>query len=149
MKYPKEYKLKILNIDIEGFSPVPKRATAHAAAYDLKASEACDIPPRATRIIRTDIKIAIPNGYVGYICSRSGLANNGVFVINAPGVIDADYRGEIKVLLHNNDITAYHINAGDRVAQLLFHRAYEANFVEQMELDETDRGEGGIGSTGV
>lgn len=93
--------------------------------------------------------MAIPDGYVGLICSRSGLASNGVFVINAPGVIDADYRGDIKVLLHNTDIMPFHINANDRIAQIIFQRAYEVIFDEEMELGETARGENGLGSTGL
>lgn len=141
--------MKKLNVAIESFSPVPKRTSSSAAAYDLKAGEACTIPSRSTRVINTHVRLAIPDGYVGLVCSRSGLASNGVFVINAPGVIDADFRGEIKVLLHNTDIMPYHINAKDRIAQIIFQRAYEVIFNEELELAETARGENGLGSTGL
>jgi len=130
---------------------VPNFASVGAAAIDLQAaSEGC-IQPGDSKIIGTGFAVAIPTGYVGMVCSRSGLAaNRAVVVLNAPGLVDSDYRGEVGVILHNFGKDIFCWNIGDRIAQMMFAKI-EDNFapVSVIKLDETDRGEGGFGSTGV
>lgn len=134
---------------------VPTQGSPDAAAYDLRAdlsgegSSTLLILPGQTRLVKAGIKIAIPSGHVGLVCSRSGLAlKHGVFVLNAPGVIDADYRSEVGVILHNSGTSNFKIEHGDRIAQLMFLKTATASFVSVSELDSTVRGEGGFGSTG-
>ena len=129
---------------------VPKYATDFAAGLDLHSTEARNIYPGSVAKIGTGLKIAIPRGYVGLVCPRSGLAfKENVTVANAPGIIDADYRGEICVLLANRNPTRrFDVFVGDRIAQLVLVPVAQAQFIEVAELDETVRGEGGFGSTG-
>lgn len=129
---------------------VPTMETSGAAALDLRALERTSVAIGSHALIKTGLKMAIPKGFVGMICSRSGLAlKNGVFVLNAPGVIDSDYRGEIGVVLANFGTERFFIEPGDRIAQMMFVPYVEPEFVISSELDETDRGQGGFGSTGV
>lgn len=134
--------------------PAPSLGTPGAAAYDLTANDSAILVAGQTACIGTGLSVAIPKGMAGLVCSRSGLAlKHGVFVLNAPGVIDSDYRGEIGVILHKaaGSVGAFTINAGDRIAQLMFVRCEEVNFapVDFQELGNTERGTGGFGSTGV
>lgn len=131
---------------------VPAYATEGDAGADLVAAEAIILEPGGGRaLVPTGAAIAIPAGYAGFVQPRSGLAlRHGVTCLNTPGLIDSGYRGELKVLLVNTDpSTPFEIARGDRIAQLVIQRVEHANFVEVDELPETDRGEGGFGSTGV
>ena len=116
----------------------------------MYALEATNLPPGLVVPVRTGIAIAIPDGWQCCVRSRSGLASKGVIVINSPGTIDSGYRGEVKVLMLNeNRITDYVIKAGDRIAQLSFERVFDAEFEQVSALPTSDRGTGGFGSTGL
>ncbi len=128
----------------------PTQATPGSAAYDVYSTDELLLAPEGRYALRTGVALEIPSGFVALCCPRSGLAiKQGMTVINAPGVIDADYRGEVNVLAVNHDLThPVQINKGDKIAQLLFVRAEEIQFEEVEELSSTQRGEGGFGSTG-
>jgi dUTP pyrophosphatase len=130
--------------------PVPAYAHPGDAGADLVAAADVELPPGERRLVPTGIAIAIPDGYVGLVHPRSGLAHRlGVTVLNAPGTVDAGYRGEIKVNLVNHDpVATVKISRGDRIAQLLVQRVERAEFRPVDELPETVRGAGGHGSTG-
>ena len=136
--------------------PLPSRATAHAAAMDLRAAlpegEAWTLAPGERRLVPTGLVLAIPPGFEGQVRPRSGLAlKHGVTVLNAPGTIDADYRGEVMVLLVNHGTEAFPVRRGDRIAQLLVSPVPAWTWepcTELVALGETGRGEGGYGSTG-
>ena len=130
--------------------PLPAYAHPGDAGADLVAAEDAELAPGARRAVRTGIAVAIPQGYVGLVHPRSGLAARlGVTVLNAPGTVDAGYRGEILVILVNHDpINPVKISRGDRIAQLVVQRVEHALFQVVDELDETARGAGGHGSTG-
>lgn len=135
------------NTDLE----VPKHETESAAGVDLRAAiEApMTILPLQRQLVGTGLKIALPEGYEAQIRPRSGLAyKHGITVLNAPGTIDADYRGEVKVLLINLSDVAYEVKNGDRIAQMVVAPYQRINLIETDNLDETERGEGGYGSTG-
>jgi dUTP pyrophosphatase len=135
----------------DGFNvDVPNYANPGDAGADLQATESFVLQPGERRLVSTGIKIAIENGYVGLIHPRSGLAaKSGITVVNAPGTIDAGYRGEIKVCLLNTDQNeAKEFNQGDRIAQIVFQKVETAEFIEVEELPEAKRGEGGFGSSG-
>lgn len=128
---------------------VPKYATRGDAGADLCASEALTLHPWSRALVKTGIKIAIPYGYVGLIHPRSGLAlNTGITVLNAPGTIDSGYRGEVGVILFNSTDVAFEIEVGTRIAQLVIQKVETAEFEIVDALIDTDRGEGGFGSTG-
>lgn len=132
--------------------PLPAYATAHAAGADLIA--AVDKPlilsPLERALVPTGIAIALPAGYEAQVRPRSGLAfKNGITVLNSPGTIDADYRGEVKVLLINLGTDSFAIERGMRIAQLVVAPVSQAQWQEQQSLDETARASGGFGSTGV
>lgn len=127
----------------------PKRATANAAGFDLFATHAVELKPFTPTLVNTGVKVELPEDLVLLICPRSGLAfKHGVTVLNAPGVIDADYRGEVGVLLINLTQEPYTVSVGERVAQGLFTTWLDPQLVAVEELSPTDRGEGGFGSTG-
>jgi len=129
--------------------PVPSYATEHAAGMDVVSAESLVLVPGARLAIATGFAIAIPVGYEVQVRPRSGLAlKHGVTCLNTPGTIDADYRGEVKVILANLGSEAFPIARGERIAQLVPAPVQPACFVEVAELDETRRGEGGFGSTG-
>ncbi len=132
--------------------PLPKMASKFASGIDLHCAESgtVEIMPGDWKLISTGIKIAIPVGYEGQIRPRSGLANKyGVTVLNSPGTIDADYRGLVKVILINHGKEIFYIKRGDRIAQLVFQKTFQALLIETKELDNTIRGEGGFGHSGV
>lgn len=131
--------------------PLPHRAHRGDAGADLYAAEAVTLQPGERALVGTGIAIALPLGTVGLIHPRSGLAaKQGLSVVNTPGTVDADYRGEIKVCLINHDQhEAIEITRGMRIAQLVIQRVELVDFVEVEELDDTTRGAGGYGSTGV
>lgn len=128
---------------------IPERAHPGDAGFDLYAAEAIRIFPGQTRVVSCGFKTAIPEGYVGLACSRSGMAaKHSVYVLNAPGVIDAGYRGDWCAILHNAGRTAYDIEVGDRVMQGIILPFPVVEFVPVEELPESTRGAGGFGSTG-
>lgn len=126
---------------------MPKRATKHSAGFDLCCDEGFTLYKWQHKLITTGIAIAIPVGLEGQIRARSGLAAQRILIPNSPGTIDADYRGEIKVLLLNVGADKFFI-AGDRIAQLVITRVPEVSFVEGVVKNDTERGSGGFGSTG-
>jgi len=126
----------------------PQRQTSGAAGYDLHSVEDCVLKPGEVRAIGTGIALTLVSGTAALVCPRSGLASRGITVANSPGVIDPDYRGEIKVLLQNLSGEDYTVRQGDRIAQLLFIVPYQPWMIEVEELDTTERGTGGFGSTG-
>lgn len=126
---------------------LPTRGSAFAAGYDLYASQPTTIPARGKALVETDISIAVPAGTYGRIAPRSGLASKH-FIDTGAGVIDADYRGPVKVLLFNHNEADFAVAEGDRVAQLIVERIYTPEVVEVQELEESVRGAGGFGSTG-
>jgi len=130
--------------------PLPTRAHDTDAGIDLYASGDCELAPGHRALVGTGIAVAVPAGYVGLVHPRSGLAARaGLSIVNAPGTVDAGYRGEIKVNLINLDPTEpVRIARGDRIAQLLVQRVELWEVEEVAELDRTDRGESGHGSTG-
>lgn len=142
-----------MNIKIINHSghPLPAYETAHAAGMDLRAytNEEITIKPLQRLLIPTGLHIELPIGYEAQIRPRSGLAyKHGIGIVNSPGTIDADYRGEIKVLLVNLSDTAFVINNGDRIAQMVIAKHETINWESVEELSDTARGEGGYGHTG-
>lgn len=129
---------------------LPQYQTSGSAACDLRSIDALVIPPGCSSTVGTGIKLEMPSGFGAMVCSRSGLAaKNGIHVLNAPGIIDNDYRGEIKVILHNASHSEFIVKKGDRVAQLLFFPIFQAIFQKSSVIDSTARGEAGFGSTGI
>jgi dUTP pyrophosphatase len=128
----------------------PSRAHDDDAGYDLRASEAATLPPGGRASVGTGVAVAIPDGHAGLVLPRSGLAaRHGIALVNAPGLIDAGYRGEVRVLLLNTDREAsFEVATGDRIAQLVIVRHAAPELVEVDSLEETLRGAGGFGSTG-
>lgn len=128
---------------------VPTKGSALAAGYDIYASEAGKVPAHGQAMIGTDLTVIVPVGCYGRVAPRSGLAAKHGISTGA-GVVDADYRGEIKVILFNHSDVDFAIEAGDRIAQLVLEKILltEIQAISAEELDETDRGEGGFGSTG-
>ncbi len=131
---------------------LPRYETALAAGCDVRAAvtEALVIKPGERFMVPTGIAIAMPPGWEAQMRPRSGLAaKHGISCVNAPGTIDADYRGELKVILINHGADDFVVNRGDRIGQMVFAPVYQAVFEEVNELDDTARGSGGFGSTGV
>jgi dUTP diphosphatase len=142
-------KVQITN---KGRQPLPTYATEQSAGMDLRAdvSESVVLHPMERRLVPTGLHIALPPGFEAQVRPRSGLAlKHGITVLNTPGTIDADYRGEIKVLLINFSNQDFVINAGERIAQMVVARHEQVEWVDVEQLDETARGEGGYGHTGV
>lgn len=141
--------IKVIN---KGRQPLPAYATEQSAGMDLRAN--VDAPltlhPMERRLIGTGLHIALPEGFEAQIRPRSGLAlKHGITVLNSPGTVDADYRGEIMVLLVNLSAEDFVVNEGERIAQMVIARHEKASFTVVETLDETERGEGGYGHTGV
>jgi dUTP diphosphatase len=130
--------------------PLPAYAREGDAGLDLAAATTVTLPPGGRQLVPTGLRVAIPIGHAGLVLPRSGLAlRSGVTVLNAPGLIDAGYRGEVGVLLVNHGAEAVTITRGERIAQLVIQPVERATVVEVRELDATARGAGGFGSTGV
>lgn len=132
--------------------PIPKYQTEKAAGVDLSAAniDPVTIAPGGIAVVPNGFNVAIPDGYEGQVRSRSGLARKqGIIILNAPGTIDADYRGEIQSILINLGAAPVTINRGDRIAQMVVMPVAQALMSEVDELDTTERGTGGFGSTGV
>ena len=141
-----------INVINRGHQPLPCYATAQSAGMDLRANldEPVTLQPMERRLIPTGLYIALPAGYEAQVRPRSGLAlKQGITVLNAPGTIDADYRGEVGVLLINLSQQPFTINDGERIAQMIIARHEQAELIEVETLDETERGAGGYGHTGV
>lgn len=129
---------------------LPSYKTAAAAGMDLSAAEDGVIAPGERKLIPTGISMEIPDGFEGQIRPRSGLAiNHGIGMLNAPGTIDSDYRGEVKIILFNSSDTPFTYKCGDRIAQIVFSKIYRASLEPVKELSHTKRGTGGFGSTGI
>lgn len=144
-------KIKVKVINKSG-NDLPEYKTPQSAGMDLRANidEAITLEPLSRRLVKTGLFIALPEGYEAQIRPRSGLAlKHGITVLNTPGTVDADYRGEIMVLLINLSNTSFIINPGDRIAQMVIARHEQAEFTLVDELDDTERGEGGMGHTGI
>lgn len=140
--------VKVIN---ESGMTLPTYANPTDAGLDLRAAidSPVVVPAGRRLLIGTGIKMAIPEGYECQIRPRSGLAlKHGITVLNTPGTIDCSFRGEVGVILFNSSTANYVVNPGDKIAQAVFNRFAHANLVEVDELDKTDRGEGGFGSTG-
>lgn len=141
-------KIKVVN---KGHQQLPAYATPQSAGMDIRANidEPVILHPMERRLIPTGLHIALPEGYEAQVRPRSGLAlKHGLTVLNAPGTVDADYRGDIGVVLINLSQEDFVINDGERIAQLVIARHEQADFVVVEELDQTERGEGGYGHTG-
>ena len=141
-----------INIINHSDNPLPAYQTAQSAGMDLHAwlKEPVTIAPGERRMIGTGLHIALPAGYEAQVRPRSGIAfKNGITVVNSPGTIDADYRGEIGIVLINHGNDAFTINSGDRIAQMVIAQYSQAVWEPVKELDSTARGEGGYGHSGM
>ena len=140
--------LEVLIIAEPGFEPV--YAKPGDAGCDLRSTQSLMLPAGERALIKTGVRIAMPAGYVGLVHPRSGLAaKHGITVLNTPGTVDSGYRGELMVTLYNSSNEDFKIEAGDRIAQLVFQRYETARFIPVAELPESSRGESGFGSSGV
>ena len=142
-------KIKVVN---RGHQQLPAYATPQSAGMDLRANldEPLTLHPFERKLVKTGLFIALPEGYEAQVRPRSGLAlKHGITVLNTPGTIDADYRGEVGVLLINLSQEDFVIEDGERIAQMVIARHEQSEFVVVEELDETERGAGGYGHTGV
>lgn len=142
-------KIEIIN---KSKHELPKYSTLQSAGLDLRANleESVTLKPLERRLVPTGLHIALPDGYEAQVRPRSGLAyKKGVTVLNAPGTIDADYRGDIGVILINMSNEDFMVEDGERIAQLVIAQYDQAEWISVSELSETNRGDGGFGSTGV
>lgn len=139
--------IKILSRDAQ----IPHMAYNGDAGVDLRSVERIVLEPRERAMVATGLAIALPEGYAGFVLPRSGLAaKHGISIVNAPGLIDSNYRGELKVILLNTDPDkSFTIEIGDRIAQLIVMPVPTINFEQVEELTESQRGESGFGSSGI
>ncbi|MFA5333197.1 MAG: dUTP diphosphatase [Candidatus Nanoarchaeia archaeon] len=128
---------------------LPQYKTSQSAGMDLCSAEECIIKPMEIKLVPTGLSLEIENGFEAQVRPRSGLALKGITVLNSPGTIDSDYRGEVKVILMNLGREEFKIIKGDRIAQLIIAKVEQATIVESDELNSTKRGAGGFGSTGI
>ena len=146
---PEEVAVRIRRLPHGEGLPLPAYATPGAAGMDVVAAEEATLAPGERHAVATGFSVAIPEGFEIQVRPRSGLAlKHGITVPNTPGTIDSDYRGELKVILINHGAEPFPIHRGDRIAQLVLAPVTLAAWVEVAELDETERGAGGFGSTG-
>jgi dUTP pyrophosphatase len=139
--------VEVLLVAEPGFEPI--YAKPGDAGADLRSTEQLTLPARSRALVKTGVRIALPEGYVGLVHPRSGLAaKHGITVLNTPGTVDAGYRGEIMVTLYNSSDEAFEVLVGDRIAQLVIQQVERANFVAVAELPGSERGETGFGSSG-
>jgi dUTP pyrophosphatase len=135
---------------LSNVATIPVAANPGDAGFDLHSAEKVYIQPGATQLVGTGLALEIPDGTVALVCSRSGLAlHKALFVLNAPGVVDSGYRGEIRVILHNIGTEKVLVEVGDRIAQMMFQTYLTPTFTVVDELGCSVRGEGGFGSSGV
>jgi len=142
--------MKIKVVNISG-NPLPDYSTVHSAGMDIRANlnEVVTLKPLERILIKTGLFIQLPEGYEAQIRPRSGLAlKNGITVLNSPGTIDADYRGEVGVILVNLSDTPFEIKNGDRIAQMIISKYERAEMIRVETLDSSERGSGGFGHTG-
>jgi len=145
-------KVRFKKLPHAGDLPLPEYESPHAAGMDVRAAlkEPVTLKPGERSLVPTGLQMALPEGYEAQIRPRSGLAwRNGITMLNTPGTIDADYRGEVKVLAVNLGSETFTINHGDRIAQMVIAPIQQLQVEEAGDLSETERGEGGFGSTGV
>ncbi|WP_220092223.1 dUTP diphosphatase [Helicobacter sp. 16-1353] len=139
-------KIKKLNND----AILPKYQSSGASGFDLHSVEDLDILPSEFIAVKTGLSFEIPSGYEIQVRPRSGLAfKNGISVLNTPGTIDSDYRGEVMVILFNFSKNIFNIKKGDRIAQAILSQVFQANLILSDSLDTTERGNSGFGSTGI
>jgi dUTP pyrophosphatase len=142
--------IKIKRDAASGDVPFPSYATPGSAGLDLRSSERALVEPGEYAVIRTGIRLEIPSGYEGQVRPRSGLAaKHGVTLLNSPGTIDSDYRGEVNVILINHGKESFGIEIGDRIAQIVFAPCVQAELTESCDLSDSSRASGGFGSTGI
>jgi len=142
--------IAVKRLDHAGDLPLPSYETAGSAGMDVRAAEELTIAPGQRALVGTGLAFAIPQGYEIQVRPRSGLAlKKGISIPNTPGTIDSDYRGELKVILLNHGEDDFIIERGDRIAQIVVAPVQRGVLVEVADLDETQRGSGGFGSTGV
>ncbi|XP_056355911.1 deoxyuridine 5'-triphosphate nucleotidohydrolase, mitochondrial isoform X3 [Oenanthe melanoleuca] len=144
---PGEASLRLRFTKLSENAFAPSRGSARSAGYDLYSAYDCVIPPMEKAVVKTDIQIALPSGCYGRVAPRSGLAAKHFIDVGA-GVIDEDYRGNVGVVLFNFGKETFEVKKGDRIAQLICERIYYPELEEVETLDDTERGEGGFGSTG-
>lgn len=139
--------MDVLLVAEPGFEPV--YAKPGDAGADLKSTETLELPAGERALVKTGVRIAMPEGYVALVHPRSGLAaKHGITVLNTPGTVDAGYRGEIMVTLYNSSSETFHIERGDRIAQIVFQAVEIASFHPVTSLPESSRGDSGFGSSG-
>jgi len=143
-----EHLPKLFFVRMTSHAHVPSKGSKLAAGYDLKSAYKYVVPARGSCLVKTDIQIKLPSGYYGRVAPRSGLALKNKMDVGA-GVIDEDYRGNVGVILFNHADADFEVSEGDRVAQLICEKICYPELVEVDNLDITDRGEGGFGSTGI
>lgn len=147
-----EYEINMIELKVKlltDTAKLPIYATENSAGMDLFSDEETEIQPFEIKAVRTGISVEIPQGYEGQVRPRSGLALKGITVANAPGTIDSDYRGEVKVILINLSRETFKVEKGMRIAQLIISKYEKVQIKEVDKLSETKRGEGGFGSTGL
>lgn len=144
---PVNVHIKLLDPEL----PAPAYAKPGDAGADLRSRIDFELEPGERALVPTGVAIALPEGYVGLVHPRSGLATkNGITIVNAPGTVDSGYRGELMVTLLNTDKTkSFHVQRGDRIAQLIIQKYEHATFTIVDELDQTERGSSGFGSSGI
>lgn len=147
MMTPVNVHIKLLDPEL----PTPAYAKPGDAGADLRSRIDFELEPGERALVPTGVAIALPEGYVGLVHPRSGLATkNGITIVNAPGTVDSGYRGELMVTLLNTDKTkSFHVQRGDRIAQLIIQKYEHATFTVVDELDQTERGSSGFGSSGI
>ena len=147
MMTPVNVHIKLLDPEL----PAPAYAKPGDAGADLRSRIDFDLEPGERALVPTGVAIALPEGYVGLVHPRSGLATkNGITIVNAPGTVDSGYRGELMVTLLNTDKTkSFHVQRGDRIAQLIIQKYEHATFTVVDELEQTERGASGFGSSGI
>lgn len=145
--------MKNVNVKIKKLVPeaiVPSYQSTQAAGFDFHSVDSVVIMPNETKLVGTGLSFEVPDGLELQVRPRSGLsAKTGIRVSNSPGTVDSDFRGEVKVILHNTGIIPFTVNTGDRIAQGVISPVYQANFEVVEELNETERGANGFGSTGT
>lgn len=147
-------KVKVAVCKVEGAEdlPLPRYMTSQSSGMDLLANIDRDVvlKPGEFKLIPSGIRIELPNGYEAQVRPRSGLAvKYGITVLNSPGTIDSDFRGEIKILIINHGNENFRIKRGDRIAQIIISKIARVEFIEKAKLDVTERNEGGFGHTGI
>lgn len=144
-------RIPVVQLDHASDLPLPERATPGSSAVDLRAAvdDPVTLKPGDIELLDTGIKMSLPEGWEAQVRARSGLASDGIVVPNGPGTIDSDYRGEVKVLLQNLSDESFTVDRGDRIAQLTVQRVERFQWDPRESLDETERSEGGFGSTGI